>query len=146
MCDYCDCRRVPEIADLGAEHERIEELGDEALRLAKAGSPEFPAALDRLRAALEPHVTREEKGVFAQARIAGLGSYYVDDLEEDHRRFATILDVGADIDAITLERLLDDLHRHIAVEEYDLFPAAVQVLTDSQWEAIESGRSGAAVG
>lgn len=30
MCDYCDCRRIPEIADLGAEHERIERLADEA--------------------------------------------------------------------------------------------------------------------
>src|SRR5690554_2136896 len=73
MCDYCDCRRIPEIADLGAEHELIEELGDEALRLAKAGSPDFPAALERLRAALDPHVMREERGVFTQARIAGLG-------------------------------------------------------------------------
>lgn len=31
MCDYCDCRRIfLEIADLDAEHERIERLADEA--------------------------------------------------------------------------------------------------------------------
>ena len=139
MCDYCDCRRIPEIADLGAEHELIEALGDEALRLAKAGSPDFPAALERLRAALDPHVMREERGVFTQARIAGLGRYYVDDLEDDHRRFAEILDVD-EIDVDTLERFLDELHRHIAIEEYDLFPATVQVLTDAQWEEIEAAQ------
>ncbi len=31
MCDYCKCRPIPEIADLGAEHERIEQLADEVL-------------------------------------------------------------------------------------------------------------------
>lgn len=135
MCDYCDCRRIPEIAELGAEHERIEDLADEVLALSRSGSPELPAAIQRLREVLDPHVAREENGVFSEAREAGLGAYYIDELEDDHRRFAAWLG-QPDLDTAKLEALFDELHRHIAIEEYDLFPAAVQVLSDTQWEAI----------
>lgn len=33
MCDHCNCRRVPQIVDLGAEQERAEGL-------ARSGSPQ----------------------------------------------------------------------------------------------------------
>lgn len=134
MCDYCDCRRIPEIAELGAQHDRIEELADEALRAAKSGSPDLAEAVDRLRQALDPHVAREESGVFTQARAAGLGPYYVDELEDEHRQFAALLD--GEFDVVSLEAFLDELHRHIAIEEYDLFPAAAQVLEEKQWDAM----------
>lgn len=135
MCDYCDCRRIPEIADLGAEHERIEARADEVLELARSGSPRLAEAVGHLRDILDPHVAREEGGVFSEARQAGLGAYYVDELEEDHRRFAARL-ADPHLDVEGLEELFDDLHRHIAIEEYDLFPAVVQMLKDSQWEAL----------
>lgn len=135
MCDYCDCRRVPEIATLGQQHERIEELSDQLLAAVKAGSADVPAALERLRRALDPHVAREEAGIFTQARVAGLGSFYVDDLEEEHREFAEFL--AGDFDAESLEKFLEELHRHIAIEEYDLFPAASQVLSHEQWEVVD---------
>ncbi|HLU32373.1 MAG TPA: hemerythrin domain-containing protein [Acidimicrobiia bacterium] len=137
MCDYCDCRRIPEIRDLGAEHDRIEELGDAALAALRRGDPDAPAAIGRLVTALDPHVNREESGVFREARRAGLGAYYVDDLEEDHRRFDAALSDPDSLDPDALESLLDELHRHIAIEEYDLFPAAAQTLTDEQWETID---------
>ncbi len=135
MCDYCDCRRIPEIATLGKQHETIVDLGDELLRAVKAGSPDIGEAVERLRRALDPHVTREESGVFTQARIAGLGGYYVDELEDQHREFEEFL--AGDFDAASLEQFLDDLHRHIAIEEYDLFPAASQVLSHQQWEVVD---------
>lgn len=138
MCDYCDCRRITEIAELGAEHERIEELADAALVAARTG--DATEEIERLRQALAPHAEREESGVFAEARASRLGSFYVDDLEEDHRRFAAALAEPELLDADTLEDVLDGLHRHIALEEYDLFPAAAQVLSEQQWEEIE-GRS-----
>jgi hemerythrin-like domain-containing protein len=56
---------------------------------------------------------------------------------KDHRRFDTALSDLDSLDAYDLENLLDELHRHIAIEEYDLFPAAAQTLTDGQWESIE---------
>lgn len=139
MCDYCDCRRIPEIADLGLEHDRIEDLADEVLRSLKDGGSTAPALLDRLITVLTEHVAREERGVFVEAREAGLAPEYVDDLEDDHRRFAAVLSDPRALDAEHAEALFDELHRHIAVEEYDLFPAAAQVLTQAQWERITEG-------
>lgn len=138
MCEFCGCRRFPEIERLGAEHDAIGNIADEVLAL--IGTDVDPdVLLEKLRQALEPHVQLEEAGVFAQARRVGISqNYWVDDLEDDHKRFAEIL---ANVDALSaaeLEAFLDDLHRHIAIEEYDLFPALARTLTDDDWDAIES--------
>lgn len=140
MCDYCDCRRIPEIARLGAEHEVIQELADKALAVAKSGAGSVSEAVRDLLDVLEPHVAGEEAGVFTQARLAGLAGYYVDDLEDDHRRFEGVL-AKPRLDTTELEQFVDDLHRHIAIEEYDLFPAAAQTLTEDQWEVVDSKRA-----
>jgi hemerythrin-like domain-containing protein len=137
MCEYCGCRRIPEIARLGEEHDTITELADDA----DASRPDAStrnAALRRLREALVPHAEREERGVFTEARHAGLTGYYIEDLEDDHRRFKEALDHPESLDDATLETLLKDLDRHIAIEEYDLFPAAAKHLSDEQWESIDS--------
>lgn len=139
MCDYCDCRRIDEIADLGAEHDRIEELADRVLTAVKNGDSDVGERFAELIEVLTAHVQREEGGIFVEARTAGLSSYYVEDLEEDHRSFAATLADPLQLSAVEVERLLDDLHRHIAIEEYDLFPAAAQVLPDVQWERIAAG-------
>ena len=136
MCEYCGCRRIPEIARLGREHETITELADEA----DANCSDVRArneALRNLRLALIPHARREEQGVFAQARDADLTRYYIEDLEEDHRQFASALDSVESLDEATLDTLLKDLDRHIVIEEYDLFPAAAKHLSDKQWAGIE---------
>lgn len=136
MCEYCGCRRIPEVARLGGEHETITELADEA----HANRSDVRArneALRNLRLALIPHARREEQGVFAQARDARLTGYYIEDLEDDHRRFASALDHVDSLDEATLDTMLQDLDRHIAIEEYDLFPAAAKHLSDEQWARIE---------
>lgn len=138
MCDYCDCRRIDEIADLGAEHDRIEELADRVLTAVKNGDSAAGERFTELIELLTAHVEREEAGIFVEARTAGLASYYVEDLEEDHRNFAATLADPLRLSPAEIERLFDDLHRHIAIEEYDLFPAAAQVLTEVQWERIAS--------
>lgn len=139
MCDYCDCRRIPEIADLGSEHEQIEDLADLVLKAVKDGEPAIDALFPRLIAALTAHVHREEAGIFIEARAAGLAAEYVEDLEDDHRHFAELLRDPTRLDAAAVEGLFDELHRHIAVEEYDLFPATAQLLTADQWERITTG-------
>ena len=136
MCDYCDCRRIPEIADLGTEHEGIEDLADLVLKAVKDRDPEVETIFPRLIAALTAHVAREERGIFVEAREAGLGAEYVEDLEDDHRHFAELLRDPTKLDAAAVEAVFDELHRHIAVEEYDLFPAAAQRLSADQWERI----------
>ena len=136
MCEYCDCRRIPEIARLGREHSTITEIADEAYAK-RADAQKRDDVLARLRHALIPHVQREEQGLFAQARAAGLTGYYIEDLEDDHRQFASALEHFESLDQATLDSLLKDLDRHIAIEEYDLFPAAAKHLTDEQWMSIE---------
>lgn len=122
MCEYCGCRDNPEIGALGAEHDAIVELADRVLAEIEAGVETMGGAAARLRAALTPHVQREEAGVFRIAEDMGLGNEYVDDLEGDHRRFDRVLSDSDSLDAAALEAVLDELYRHIAVEEYDLFP------------------------
>lgn len=126
---------MPEIARLGAEHDVIDGVIAE---FRKADPEEIAPLLDRLATLLQPHVDREEAGLFAQARSAGLGSYFVDDLEDDHRRFAAALDRPEGLSGQTLERLLDDLDHHIAIEEYDLFPTCSETLREEHWQAIEA--------
>ncbi|MGH8912784.1 MAG: hemerythrin domain-containing protein [Acidimicrobiia bacterium] len=137
MCDYCDCRRIPEIALLGRQHETIQEMADEALAVAKSGGAGLADAIDRLREALDPHVRREEEGVFTLAKEGGFATAnYVDDLEEDHARFAALLADPGFLEVARLEAFVDELYRHISVEEYDLFPVAAQMVSDERWALV----------
>ena len=136
MCDYCDCRRIPEIAALGEEHEAIEDLADLVMKAVKDRVASTETLFEGLIGLLTTHVAREESGLFIEARAAGLGSEYVEDLEDDHRHFEALLQDPSALDAAAVEALFDELHRHIAVEEYDLFPAAAQLLSADQWARI----------
>lgn len=128
MCEYCGCRDNPEIGKLGAEHDAIVDLADQVLGEVKDGSETVEGAIRRLRDLLDPHVRGEEAGIFQVAETLGLGSQYVDELEDDHRRFESLLsDPALAVDA--LESVLDEIYRHIAVEEYDLFPEVARNLT-----------------
>ena len=122
MCEYCGCRDNPEIALLGAQHDAIVDLADQVIGSVRSGDTTMLDAMSRLSELLIPHVSREEAGVFRVAEEIGLGNQYVDDLEEDHRRFHALMAQPESLDAESLESMLDDLYRHIAVEEYDLFP------------------------
>lgn len=122
MCEHCGCRNDPEIARLGAEHDAIVELADTVLAEIRAGAETMAGGVRRLQELLIPHVRGEETGIFRVAEELGLGSQYVYDLEDDHRHFDSVLAEGADLDVVRLEAVLDELYRHIAVEEYDLFP------------------------
>lgn len=128
MCEYCGCRDQPEIAKLGAEHDAIVELADQVLTAVRNGEETIAGAVAKLREIVIPHVQGEEDGVFRVADDIGLRREYVDDLESDHRRFDASLSAPESLDARALEALLDDLYRHIAVEEYDLFPVVAKEL------------------
>jgi len=137
MCEYCGCRRFPEIEALGAEHDHIQDLADSLMR---AEDEQRAAWIETLRAAIESHVAREESGVFEEARARGVApSYWVEDLEDDHRRFARLLENPSRLSREKIEELLDDLHRHISIEEYDLFPAIAR-----EREKVEADRIPAA--
>ena len=70
MCDYCDCRSIPEIALLSVEHERVLSLMAKLRRLDNAepssgDADERARLLHELRVEFEPHTRREEIGVFS---------------------------------------------------------------------------------
>jgi len=128
MCDLCGCRRIPEIAELGAQHERIETLAAAVMEALSGGSDDLVAAIVELRDALDPHVVREERGIFTEARRLGIGAESVDELTDDHRRFAEILAEPETLGRAELVSLVDDLIMHITTEEFDLFPTIAEEL------------------
>lgn len=129
MCEYCGCRDNPEIAKLGAEHDAIVDLADQVLGEVKDGSETVEGAIRRLRHLLDPHVRGEETGIFRVAETMGLGNQYVYELEGDHRRFDAVLSDAGALGVGALESVLDEIYRHIAVEEYDLFPEVARNLS-----------------
>lgn len=138
MCEHCGCRNNPEIGKLGAEHDAIVELADTVLAEIRAGTETMAGGVRRLQELLVPHVRGEETGIFRVAEELGLASQYVYDLEDDHRHFDSVLSEGPDLDEVKLVAVLDELYRHIAVEEYDLFPEVNRKLNP---DLVESDRS-----
>jgi hemerythrin-like domain-containing protein len=136
MCDYCDCRSHPEIAGLAAEHEHLEALLRELAGRAGAGDEAGArAVLAQLRADLEHHAGREEAGIFAALRAAGVDRAYVGRFLDDHDELHALVTGSGDWreQAGEVTRLL---HAHIHREESDLFPAAHQLLTPAQWDGV----------
>ena len=129
MCEHCGCRDNPEIGKLGREHDDIVELADQVLAEVEAGTETVAGAAARLRELVLPHVRGEETGVFKVADEMGLRDEYVDDLEEDHRKFDGALSEPVSMGATELSQILDELYHHIAVEEYDLFPVVARYLS-----------------
>lgn len=128
MCEHCGCRENPEIGKLGSEHDAIVELSDQVLAEIAAGTETPQGAAARLRALIIPHVRGEEAGAFSLADEIGLASQYTDDLREDHVTFDSALSEDSSLTAADLDVLLAELYRHIAVEEYDLFPLLAREL------------------
>src|SRR3546814_15484661 len=67
MCDHCGCHEYAPIGDLAKEHETILEL---AWRIAAAPTPD-PAVVAALLAVLDPHVEKEELGLYPALLASG---------------------------------------------------------------------------
>lgn len=136
MCDYCDCRSRPLIAELGEDHARISTLSALLRERAEAGdrSGAARAAAD-LAAILDPHSRKEEAGLYRELEAIGFDA---DDLEAEHARVddAVAGAVAATADLAAVVDALDALTRHIRTEEYDLFPAAHQLLDHDAWDRL----------
>ncbi len=136
MCDYCDCRSEPEIAVLSAEHDRLLSILFE-MRGAVASDDRGLLARTAagLRAKLDQHAAREEQGLFTQLR-AEVGDAYVEAFTADHERLGSLAAAAAAGDARAALKLDAVLRDHILLEESDLFPAAHQLLSPAQWDAV----------
>jgi hypothetical protein len=136
---------MPVIEHLGADHEDLLSRAGDVRRLLRAGrGKDASAAFVELVLALRQHTTVEEAGLFTGLRAAGEMVDAVAALAEDHLAVWRTVerldphDAGWDA-AVT--RLLDDLHDHIAREEYDLFPASLIAIGPADWDAVEAAAS-----
>ena len=138
MCHYCGCRDMPLPRDYIAEHERVVNLGGDAVRaldrndLGRAGELLISMAVE-----LEAHWHGEENGLFAAMRKDELYSQHIDLLIREHRELAALLasvDLSAPVDRDRLRRAVYDLHEHIAKEEDGLFPASLTALGGDEWD------------
>lgn len=138
MCDYCGCRDVGPVGELSDEHEAIEGLAD-ALRRRLVDGADHEAALAELRAALGPHLRKEERGLFTQLDRLGECDAYLQRLAGDHARArAALLGDAADRPATRPALLagLDELAAHIELEEHDFFPASRLLLDERAWSLV----------
>jgi hemerythrin-like domain-containing protein len=144
MCDYCGCRTQPSIARLGEEHDRIESVAEHLRAAHTRGDRDGAAAIaSALLTLLVPHVAREEGALFPELTGAG-ASHHVQRLEDEHEQFDLALrpiagGVASASEWAALPRAIDGLRAHIWTEEFDVFPAALQLLDPSAWQRVEEG-------
>jgi iron-sulfur cluster repair protein YtfE (RIC family) len=139
VCHYCGCRQIRLIRDYIAEHERVTELGDLAVRAIDAGDVDKAhRCVEQMAIELASHWAGEENGLFAvMRREEAAYADYIDPLVQEHRDlgyFLAHVDVSdpADQDRLRLEVL--DLLEHISREEDGLFPAALTSLSGRDWD------------
>jgi hypothetical protein len=136
---------MPAIAELGAEHERLLDLGGRVRRAIAAGDAAAGRrTFDDLVAILRVHTAVEEAGLLTELRAEGELDEHVAALLDDHRSAWAAVDAvgrsaGADWEAAT-GAFLDDLDSHIRREEHDLFPASIPALSPAAWERVAAAR------
>lgn len=123
------------MAGLMADHAEIADL---VYRIGKTLDgrlwSDATALTARLADVFERHSRAEEAGLFAQLQRAGEAREEVAQLVAEHQHLRAALshpDPAADSHGLRL--LLEELGRHAAIEDNDLFPYAMQQLPDECW-------------
>ncbi len=99
--------------------------------------------LQHLASHLDPHVRREEQGIFTALRDQGDWADEVAQLEGEHRDLDSaiagldVLDPDFDRDVLAL---LLELERHVERENLGIFPVSVVTLAAAGWELVERAR------
>ncbi len=141
MCEYCGCRGVAAIAELMDEHTALIDQAHHVRQGLSAGNPgAAKVRLAALIADLERHVRREERGIFQALRTTGEFIEEIDELEAEHRDFATVV-AGLEGDPARFQelvtKLLDDLAEHVEREDLGIFPVSVVTLGASGWSMVD---------
>lgn len=147
MCEYCGCLSVPAIAELTREHDEVVALVGQTRGAFDRGDLEAMVGLSRqIAAILVPHTVVEEQGLFPA--MAAEFPEHVASLEAEHRQTEAVLagatDGTAEADAswsTTLMHELDVLREHILKEQDGVFPAALSVLSNEQWDHVAQVRA-----
>lgn len=138
MCHYCGCRQMPLIRDYIAEHERVTDLGGDAVRAIDRGDLELARRLLAAMAEeLDSHWQGEENGIFRVMQHEEQYADYIAPLVEEHRELAGLLakvDVSDPQDQERVRAAVLELHEHISKEEDGLFPASLTALSGAEWD------------
>jgi len=105
MCHYCGCRHVSLIRDYIAEHERVTDLGGDAVRALDVGDLEkTQRCIQEMAVLLAAHWQGEENGIFRVMQREEEFADYIAPLIEEHRELAEFLDTVDVNDATTSSR------------------------------------------
>lgn len=138
MCEHCGCEQFGPIRELHSDH--IQLLGWIDRIISALAANDLPAA-EHLRllmaALLERHDRFEEAGIYPQ--IAKVAPEYAVILDRGHHKIRQGMTspLVTAADGERLKATLDILQRHIFMEEQDLFPYAMQMLGNDEWDQIE---------
>ncbi len=127
------------------EHTALVDRADQVREGLGSGEPMLvKTRLDLLVAHLDRHVRREERGVFRALRTAGEFIDEIDELEGEHRDFASVV-AGLDTDSSDFDaqvrKLLDDLAVHVEREDLGIFPVSVVTLGASGWAIVDEAHA-----
>lgn len=151
VCNYCGCRAIEPVAQLTADHERIQNISGDVRRAVSRDDHATAATLLReLHDVLTVHDAVEELAVYpAMARHSEyadkIGTMFdehddLDDVLGTALRTAQATDPAA-ADWTEVLAALGALVEHIQREEYGLFPAAAIALAPEEWEHAAEVRS-----
>jgi iron-sulfur cluster repair protein YtfE (RIC family) len=126
------------IRDYIAEHERVTNLGGDAVRAIDAGDlAKARRCVDAMALGLDSHWKGEENGLFAVMARDEEYADYIAPLVQEHRELADFL-AGVDLsrteDQERLRHEVIELDEHISKEEDGLFPAALTSLSGRDWD------------
>lgn len=142
MCHYCGCRNISPIRDYIAEHERVTNLGGDAVRAIDAGDLEKAIrCVQEMAVLLAAHWQGEENGIFRVMQREEEFAGYIAPLIEEHRELAELLatvDVGDSTDQQRIRLAVTELEEHISKEEDGLFPASLIALSGRDWDEVMS--------
>jgi hemerythrin-like domain-containing protein len=138
MCHYCGCRQIPLIRDYIAEHERVMDFAEDAVRaFDEADLEKARRCVQEMAAGLDSHWLGEENGLFEVMRREELFADYIAPLVEEHRVLAALLatvDVGDHDDQERIRVAVAELREHISKEEDGLFPASLTAMSGRDWD------------
>lgn len=144
MCEHCGCRGVPPIAELMEEHDALlVDAHEVRSALATGDLDEVMVRIRHLATHLDPHVRREERGVFTALREQGEWADEVAVLEREHHDLDAAVeeldpqDADFGHDVLTLLR---ELEEHIERENLGIFPVSVVTLGAEGWDLVQQAR------
>ncbi len=130
------------VAELMEEHDVILVDADEVRTALRSGdTTEVVTRLRHLVTHLDPHVRREEQGIFTALRDQGDWADEVKELEGEHRgldaALAALDGLDPDFDRDVLALLLE-LETHVERENLGIFPVSVVTLGATGWDTVDA--------